>query len=562
MKIKLKAKLIVFFVSLLLVFGASILITTHIQITKLAKQSLMDKLWADSKLGYSLMNEKYKGDWSVKEGKLYKGDQVLNEDFSIVDEISKQTESYATLFLNDTRISTSVRKEDGSRAVGTKASPEVVKAVLKDGKEYNGEVTILNEKYEALYTPVKDSSGHIIGIWFVGSKKSDLTAQIWNLEVLIIVISMGMLALGLIALNIFVNSIVKNVKKILAGLKTIASGDFRIKTVVESRDEIGEIADNVNAMVESVGRLVKGIKKTSLIVVESSEQITVSTEEVSKVSEQVATAISEVAKGATEQAISIEDGNQKIVAIVTGLQQIAIDMKASEKLVSDARNNVEAGERSVRYQEQKMNDNKAVSGNVARAIGELANQSDEIGMILDVIKGISDQTNLLALNAAIEAARAGEQGKGFAVVAEEIRKLAEQSSSSVKRISDIIKEVQSGVRQSVSEMDAAERVMEEQILALRGTISAFNEISSAVSNIAENIRNVTKDSTTLSENAMQAGDAISSIAGVSEETAAASEEVSASTEEQTSIIHQIADSAGQLSKLARELQNSVEKFSV
>lgn len=562
MRIKLRGKLISFFTSLLFVFAIAVLALTHIQITKLAKHSLMDKLSADSRLGYSLLNEKYDGEWNVKDGKLYKGEKLINEDYAIVDEITKQTNSYATIFLKETRVSTSVRKEDGSRAVGTKVSDEVAKVVLVEGKDFFGEAVILGKKFQTLYVPIKDAAGQVIGIWFVGSEKEGLDAQIRSLEVIIVIVSFAMLILGILLLSIFVNSIVRNVDHILEVLKAVASGNLKIRSNIKSTDEIGEIAGNVNTMVENLGSLVKCIKEMSFNVASYSQQMVSSSEEVSKVSEQVATAIEEVARGATDQAVSTETGNEKIIEIVRGLEQISLDMRETEGLVSDAGKSVKTGEESVRHQELKMNENKVVSASVAKAIGGLADKSEEIGQILDAIKGISDQTNLLALNAAIEAARAGEQGKGFAVVSEEIRKLAEQSGLSVKRIGEIIKEVQEGVKQAVLEMDAAEKVVGEQVRALENTITAFNQISDVVSRFSEKTKMVAHSASVLSENSQQAGDAISSIASVSEETAAGAEEVSASTQEQSTLIQQIADSAEHLSKLAGQLQDSVERFRV
>jgi methyl-accepting chemotaxis protein len=223
---------------------------------------------------------------------------------------------------------------------------------------------------------------------------------------------------------------------------------------------------------------------------------------------------------------------------------------------------VEIGQKSVEHQSIKMNENLKVSTNVSDAISALSEKSQEIGDILLVIKGISDQTNLLALNAAIEAARAGEQGRGFAVVADEIRKLAEQSNISVKKIDTIIKEVQLGVQLSVSEMGKAKYVVGEQETALLDTVKAFEDISKVVAEINRNVKNVAEVSNSLSLNSKLAGEAISDIASISQETAAGTEEVAASTEEQTSVIHQIAAAAEHLSTLSNELQKDINKFTV
>lgn len=562
MKLNLHTKLIMFFISLLLVFGAVLFFTVHSQVTNLATQNILNQLNYNSNMGLSLINQTYAGDWSVKDGKLYKGDKVINDDIFVVDELKKQADSVSSIFVGDVRISTNVLNEDGSRSIGTKVSSQVAQIVLTDGKGYTGEAYVNDVLHESKYVPIKDSNGKVIGIWSVAVQKENINNEIKKLDLTIGFAILIAIIVGVIILIVFTNIIVKNVNKILAVLKEISKGNFKVKTDIKSRDEIGMIGDNVNLMVDNVSGLINEIKEMSVTVASSSEEMMASSEEVCKVSEQVAIAITEIAKGASEQAVSIEKGNAGIQEIVQGLDKIVMDMGTTKGLTEKAKHAVEIGEKSVQFQEGKMNENTQVSANVASAITQLSQKSQEIGQILEVIKSIAEQTNLLALNAAIEAARAGEAGKGFAVVADEIRKLAEQSGTSVKEIGEIIKEVQSGVLQAVSEMGKAEIMAGEQSKALEDTVKAFYDISTAVKFITENVKLVTDASKNLSDNAKQAGDNITDIAGISQETAAGTEEVAASTEEQTSIIHQIAGSAEDLAKLASNLQQKVVKFNV
>ncbi|MFZ5987716.1 MAG: cache domain-containing protein [Bacillota bacterium] len=140
-------------------------------VNKLEDNNIKDRLNTTSELGYMLIDELYKGDWSIEDNKLYKGINSLNDNPIIVDKISSNTEYISTIFMGDTMISTNILKADGTRPIGTKASNIVIETVLKQGKEYIGETTVFGKSCIARYTPLKDSSGKIIGMWGIGVEK-------------------------------------------------------------------------------------------------------------------------------------------------------------------------------------------------------------------------------------------------------------------------------------------------------------------------------------------------------------------------------------------------------
>ncbi|MBN1823500.1 MAG: methyl-accepting chemotaxis protein [Endomicrobiales bacterium] len=249
---------------------------------------------------------------------------------------------------------------------------------------------------------------------------------------------------------------------------------------------------------------------------------------------------------AGEMAATINQVNQtmtqvqgSISQIATATNQIAKSAQGISSLVQDSANTVDTGSVSIDQVTEKFSMVQRTIEITGQSIQKLYERSIEISDILGLITKIADQTNLLALNAAIEAARAGEAGRGFAVVADEVRKLAESSSSSAGKITGIIKEIQLDTENVV---DSSKKSLAEA----KDVILLASKMREGYGEIVKSIKGIHKE--------------VEQIAAISEETAASAEEITASSEEQLAAVTEITSGSQELSTRAAKLREEVDKF--
>ncbi|MCE1189319.1 MAG: methyl-accepting chemotaxis protein [Ignavibacteria bacterium] len=316
---------------------------------------------------------------------------------------------------------------------------------------------------------------------------------------------------------------------ILAGL---ADGDLRGQMAGSYNGSFNTIKENINTVSISLSDVLSNVTEAIAATASATTQISSSAEELaagaqeqSMQTSEIAGAIEEMAKTAIETsrhaAMAAEKSKLASSQAKDGAAKIKETKEGMDKIVSSTR----------------------LTGNI---ISALAEKTEQIGQITQVIDDIADQTNLLALNAAIEAARAGEQGRGFAVVADEVRKLAEQTTKATKEIAATIKGVQKEARE-------ADDSMKEAGESVRGGLELTEEISRVLGQI-------------LDVNMSVAG-LIEQVAAASEEQSAAAEQISKNIETISGITNenaagttQIARASDDLNRLTENLQQLISSF--
>ncbi len=325
--------------------------------------------------------------------------------------------------------------------------------------------------------------------------------------------------------------LLKRLKRISEIAGAISENDISHTCEMESNDMIGEIIDAFNLMASNLRDMIG--------------QISGATTQLAAAAEETSTITDETSRGVKAQQSEID-------SIASAMDEMTSTVQEVARNAADASNAADAADNEARS--GALVATEAIGGidslvtevdSAAKVIRNLEQESENIGSVLDVIRGIAEQTNLLALNAAIEAARAGEQGRGFAVVADEVRTLASRTQQSTQEIQDMIQRLQSGAGNAVKVMEGAQGKAQESsdlvekaaesLGSIAGSVSAINDMNTMIASAAEEQSAVAGEMQSNMRNIREVADRS---ADGAQQTAQASEELARLAAEQQSLMAQ------------------------
>nr|WP_313403835.1 methyl-accepting chemotaxis protein [Pseudomonas sp.] len=307
---------------------------------------------------------------------------------------------------------------------------------------------------------------------------------------LVILLLGGLIATALAVSVAFLlsRSIAARLQQVVEVARDIAQGRLDSRIERAGRDEIGVLLDAFATMQQRLREMIGQIRAGAVQLVEAAQNI-------SSASTQLSVSTQEQSQAASSMAATVEE-------LTVSINHVADNANEAHGLSSDSgRQSAEGGAviQETLASMQRIAD--TVQGAAAQ-IAELGQHSDQISSIVNVIKEIADQTNLLALNAAIEAARAGEQGRGFAVVADEVRLLAQRTANSTQEITEMIKKIQLGTRNAVSNMEVGVQQVSggvEQASQAGDAIVAIRQASGRVVDVVDQISLALREQTVASQ---------------------------------------------------------------
>ncbi|UQZ37012.1 hypothetical protein C2I18_27845 [Paenibacillus sp. PK3_47] len=338
------------------------------------------------------------------------------------------------------------------------------------------------------------------------------------------------------------------------------NGDLSVRGSYDSKDEIGVLTAGFNDMIASLRAIVFKIGQHSEMLSVSSEELLASSAQTSEASSHIAAEIQEVADGMSVQFNSSRECTRAMDEVAAGIQRVAESAADVSGIARYTTDQALHGSEKIRHVSGQLDSILHTSQASAAVIKKLDLHSQEIGSIVDIIKGISGQINLLALNASIEAARAGEHGRGFAVVAQEVRKLAEQSNQSSEQISAIITEIQSSTSEAVEMMEKESSEISQGLQGMLEAKRSFEQIVGSIQEVNQQLEEVSAASEQISASSQE----VSASLQVTEEIAGSSsgktQSVAAASEEQMATMKEVEEAVKSLTAMAEELQELSSRF--
>ncbi len=319
------------------------------------------------------------------------------------------------------------------------------------------------------------------------------SAMFWLILLLFVAIVISIIISFYIAIGI-----TRQIKKVEMVIGNVSEGDLTKRIHVSTHDEIGSLAEHFNDLIDVLQRKVIG-------------QIINSSESLNKAADDTNSASKETMNGVNLQREETGNINSAIGEMVQTSQELAANAAQSSVAAKDAEDEVSNNSETMNETVDAINSVAETISDATVAIQQLGKDSENVSVVLDVIRSIAEQTNLLSLNAAIEAARAGDQGRGFAVVADEVRVLAQRTQHSTEEIQSIIERLQDGVTTVVKVIEDGQVHVNGSVKSAENTkisLAAIGESVSTISANTENMASMIEEQHMVTSNI---GDSISSI---------------------------------------------------
>lgn len=465
-------------------------------------------------------------------GNVLVGVKILKLDFGFVDSVESKLGGTATLFQHGVRVSTTVRNDSGERAIGTVVSDPVRKQALDKGEPYRGNAFVVNKRYLAAYEPLRDPSGGIVGMLYVGVDETPYAAATRAFTLTFGGVIVAALVFAVLAAGGMARALARPLAAVSGAAGTVATGDLTTKVPTAGYREARALGEAFNTMTDGLREIIGQVEE--------------SIHQLRSVSGQITAASRTSAEHATRQASAVAQTTATLQELSTSFQSVADGARRVLDVAENALESAQGGMATVDEGGGTMEELAVGAHDMSGAAEALTAVASNIGEMTSIITAISEQTKILALNAAIEAARAGDAGKGFSVVSSEIRALADSVGRSAGHIAELVSEIQSA---STRLQESAARQSSLTMTTLQhshNSRQAFGLIVQQMEDTALAAREIAEATRQQQRSSEQLVDAMHQVSLSSSETAAAA--------------HQLAESADSVELEAERMMTGLTRF--
>ncbi|WP_336881029.1 methyl-accepting chemotaxis protein [Priestia koreensis] len=472
---------------------------------------------------------------------------------TLLQHIYTTTESRVSFFANDELIQSSIKGE----RIG-KRLPSSIYQTVQRGKRVEKQ----ENKVLFVYTPLYDPSHErVIGVLRVDKDVSgiyNVQAKLFMLIGIILTVSLIITLVTSFYLSTFVT---RPIKTLTLSLQQLGNGDLSVEELhVKEKDEIGKLAGAFNQTIHHLRDMITTIQDSSSKVASFSVELSASADQLTDGSEKVVSLSQQSSEGVNHQQARTTSLFEKIKKMADRLMNFSEECEESRRVSQQTQFMTLEGKQALDNVKNQIKHTSDSFEKVHETLERLGNQSKEIGSIVTFISTISEQTNLLALNAAIEAARAGAHGKGFAVVAGEVRKLAEETKDSTRKIESVIQRVQADTKRAVEFMREGQQVLDDAIVLSNNashSLTTIQDFSVQTKQSVEDMSTSIQSLLLLNNEIIHELDVVQEI---SEKGISFSQKTTSVSQEQLASIEEIAASVKALVELADEFNSLLTRF--
>ena len=513
----------------------------------------------------TMLNYKYKGEWNLRNGILYKGNDCIENMTNELEDYKAMINGDVTIFKNDLRVATTFMNENGTRPTGTKANDEVINTVLKNGDVFIGKTEVLGKKMISAYMPLKDKNGENIGMLFTGVTYDSMT-KIENTYTRRISF-LSFLLVGLVGIFsiIFMNRIMRPINTLRDNIEIISRGNISKNGTTFEESNITEF----DAMIQNIIALKVKFRNTIEQIADSSHSLSAAAQELTAGAEQnsenisnVANSLVKVSENSAEQLNLIEANASDVKDIGEDIKKLNDDVSDINKIIAMVNVNIAKATEMINSTDNFVDDVCAKVHRDSDLVLGFENKIKDLSKWLRDLEFSVEKLNILTFSVNTEMLRDESLAKNKSLLAlvesantlsNEAKAACDNISTELVTVNNDMKTVLENKKESMEYSLRSRKILEEFSDNFDKTKDNVDILLTMVNDSISSIKNINLKSTNIARN-------ISRVEAVSTNVTNETQSISSIIEEQTTSVNEVKDASNSLALLAQTLQENIATF--